>query len=575
MAKTAVEEKAYGAEKAIAHLRLATVIICTAAYVPFIRPRPETIQTLGDINLALLWVYVAFLYSRKPHQRSPLVSSYFTSVADAVVISVGVLATGGFDSPFFVIYYGAAITIAFRYSFWETVTVSSMYASFYLVLLASLGQVEGHLGDVIVRVGLIPIVGLLGGNFAREALKQTQAKVKLRDLAARLESEVAERTRAEDRLRQQTNTYEAMLTAQSEAGEGFTMVDVQTQKIVYANEAFCRISGYTEQELLSMPSFFTLVSSDELPRLREALRERLKGLPSQDRQEVAMVHRDGHLVEIEVGTKLMESDEGANMIAISRDVTERKQAERKLRETVEELQRSNADLRQFADVTAHDLQEPLRMITSYVQLLKRRYSDRLDSDADEFIDFAVGGAHRLQRLIDDLLTYSHLSATPNSLDEVDCQVALKKTLSVLELDPQRSEAVVTYDFLPVVKAHEAQLIRVFSNLVANAVKFRGPEQPRVHISARRRSGDWIFSVKDNGIGIDPQYAERIFVIFKRLHGNNTYPGTGIGLAICKKIIENHGGRIWVESELGKGATFYFTIPAKEGDGHEREIRKAS
>ena len=240
----------------------------------------------------------------------------------------------------------------------------------------------------------------------------------------------------------------------------------------------------------------------------------------------------------------------------------RKRAEAELERTAAELARSNRELEQFAYVASHDLQEPLRMVSSFVQLLAQRYEGQLDAEADEFIHFAVDGAHRMQALINDLLTYSRVERRGKELKPVAAEAVLERALLDLHAAIEESGAEVTHDPLPEVVADEIQLGQLLRNLVSNAIKFHGEAPPRVHVGVRERDGEWLFSVRDNGIGIDPQFADRIFMIFQRLHTREEYPGTGIGLAVCKKIVERHGGSIWVEGQPGAGSTFYFTLPIK-------------
>jgi len=251
-------------------------------------------------------------------------------------------------------------------------------------------------------------------------------------------------------------------------------------------------------------------------------------------------------------------------VHVAHDITQRKQWEEKLAANVSELQRANADLQQFAYVASHDLQEPLRMVSSYMQLLERRYKGKLDADADDFIGYAVDGAKRMRRLINDLLHYSRVGTHARPLAPVDCETLFKQAVANLRMSIETCNAQVTHDALPTVMVDSTQLTQLFQNLIDNALKFRKNEPPRVHVAAQRVDGHWLFSVRDHGIGIAPEYADRIFIIFKRLHGREEYPGTGIGLAICKKIVERHGGRIWVESERDKQTTFYFTIPDERG-----------
>ena len=267
-------------------------------------------------------------------------------------------------------------------------------------------------------------------------------------------------------------------------------------------------------------------------------------------------------------TKVPLSDPGGQitgLVGIGHDITERLRAEEEIKQQADSLARSNTDLEQFAYVASHDLQEPLRMVSSYLQLIERRYKDKLDEDAHEFIGYAVDGANRMKKLINDLLTYSRVGTRAQPFVPTDCEAVLKQVLADMQTSIEEADALVTHDPLPTVNGDERQLAQLFQNLIGNAVKFRSEETPTIHISAAQEDDHWLFSVIDNGIGIDPQYTERIFIIFQRLHGVGTYPGTGIGLAISKRIVERHGGKIWPEQHPPHGTTFYFTIPNIGGE----------
>ncbi len=268
-------------------------------------------------------------------------------------------------------------------------------------------------------------------------------------------------------------------------------------------------------------------------------------------------------VQIDVVAVRDASDQPLFRVATVQDISERRKHIAELGRRTTELFRSNTDLEQFAYVASHDLQEPLRAVAGCVQLLRKRYAEKLDDRANEYIEFAVDGASRMQRLIDDLLTYSRLGRKNEKRQVTDSAASLSTALANLSVGLQESQAIVTNDPLPMIATYSSQLTNVFQNLIGNALKFRNASSPRVHVGAIRHEAAWHFSVRDNGIGIDPQYFERIFGIFQRLHTRTEYPGTGIGLAMCKRVVEQHGGRIWVESAVGAGSTFHFTIP--DGD----------
>ncbi|MEI6102308.1 MAG: ATP-binding protein, partial [Methanothrix sp.] len=256
------------------------------------------------------------------------------------------------------------------------------------------------------------------------------------------------------------------------------------------------------------------------------------------------------------------NDEGGVEFIVEQlqDITERKRAEQALVKNSEDLARSNADLAQFAYVASHDLQEPLRTITRFVQLLEKRYQGKLDQDADEFIGFIVSGTKRMQQLINDLLAYSRVNTRKEPPNIMKIEDAIQRAMQNIQYVLEDTRGTIIYGEMPSIIADEPQMTQLFQNLIGNALKFHGEEAPRVEISAARKGNDWIFSVRDNGIGIDPQYKDRIFEIFQRLHTCEEYAGTGIGLAIAKKIVERHEGHIWVESQSGKGSTFNFTLP---------------
>jgi len=374
--------------------------------------------------------------------------------------------------------------------------------------------------------------------------------------------DITERKQMEEALRESEERYRTIL---EDIEESYFETDL-AGNFTFVNDIGCRRLGYSREELIGMNNR-QLTDEETAKKIFQAFSEVYRTGEPRRGGEWEIIRKDGTKGIFEISASLVR-DSGGRPIGFrgtARDITERKRAEEALKEKTEELARSNRDLEQFAYVASHDLQEPLRMVTNYVQLLAQRYKGKLDSDAHEFIGFAVDGAIRMWKLINDLLTYSRVGMRPKELEPTDCETVLNHSLNNLKVPIEDNGAVVTHDPLPTVMADNLQLGQLFQNLIGNAIKFRGNEPPRVHVSASRKGNVWTFSVRDNGIGIAPEYAQRIFTIFQRLHGRNEYDGTGIGLAICKKIVERHRGRIWAESELGKGATFYFTLPARKAE----------
>lgn len=325
----------------------------------------------------------------------------------------------------------------------------------------------------------------------------------------------------------------------------------------------CRRSyGFASEEALGRVSHALLRT--RFPQPQETIRE---SLLHTGRWEGELVHTTADGREIVVASEWVlwrdAAGQPAAILESDTDITDRKRAEEALQRTAQELHRSNEDLGQFAYVASHDLQEPLRMVSGYLQLLRERYQGQLDDKADKYIAYAVDGAARMSQLIQDLLSYSRVNTRGEPLRSTNSEEAFEFAMKNLSAAIEQNGGAVTHDPLPVVHADGMQLAQLFQNLIGNALKFRDPERPhQVHVSATQSDGQWLFQVADNGIGFEQQYEEKMFLIFQRLHSRGKYPGTGIGLAICKRIVDRHGGRIWATGKLGQGATFSFTIPLR-------------
>ena len=329
-----------------------------------------------------------------------------------------------------------------------------------------------------------------------------------------------------------------------------------------ANDAYLELYGFSPEEVIGK-KFYIIFPEARHQDAMALYRKAFNGEHDAKIYESTITRKDGTSRHVESRTGfIMRDGKRAEMLSVIRDVTERKQTETQLEKLAQDLRRSNAELDQFAAVASHDLQEPLRMISSYLELIKQRYVSRLDEEAKEFIEFAVDGAKRMKTLITGFLSYARLKTDENNFAPFSTDYALETALMNLQMAVEESQASITRDPLPEIVGNKTLFATLFQNLIGNALKFRGQSAPVIHISAERTPDEeWRFGVKDNGIGIDPAQLERIFVIFQRIHPIGAYNGAGVGLAISKKIVEHHKGRIWAESTPDHGTTFYFTIPA--------------
>ncbi len=376
-----------------------------------------------------------------------------------------------------------------------------------------------------------------------------------------LNQEMTERKRVEAALRESETRFRSAFEL---AAIGRALIGLDGT-FMLVNPSLCQMLGYDQTELLDK-TWKDITCPDDIAIGPRAVKQLLNGEAPAVEFEYRICHRDGHVIWTFLSIVLIRDIDGhpLYMGVDCEDVSWRKQVEMALTEKNAQLARSNEELQQFAYVASHDLQEPLRMVTSYLQLLEKRYQNQLDEDAHEFIDYAVDGARRMKQLINDLLAYSRVGTHGKPLVPTDMKQVLDRVLHDLQINIAESDAVITYDTLPTVIGDEGQLAQVFQNLLGNAIKFRSDVSPHIHVSVTNGAEEWQFGIRDNGIGIEPKFHNRVFEIFERLHTRGDYSGTGIGLAVCKKIIQRHGGRIWIESQFGQGATFYFTIPKKQG-----------
>jgi len=346
------------------------------------------------------------------------------------------------------------------------------------------------------------------------------------------------------------------------------------KEMLYVSPACEDISGYAPRDFYKSSDLLDSVIHPEDRPLwtthnQEELNEKGPG-----HLEFRLFARDGEVRWVSHFCKPVHDPQGRflGVCGSNRDITQQKRAEEAVEVKTQELLRSNAELEQFAYVASHDLQTPLRAISGYLNLLTKRCDGKLDADGDRFIQRTHANVLRMQRLINDLLTYSRLTTRAHPFQPTDCNQVVHEVVEVLQPVIEESGARVTHESLPTILADAGQLLQLFQNLIGNAIKFHDHRPPEVRVDAQRTDKGWLFSVKDNGIGIDPQYGERIFLIFQRLHTMDQYPGTGIGLAICKKIVERHGGHIWVESAPGQGTTFYFNLPGARRDDRKQELQ---
>jgi PAS domain S-box-containing protein len=530
------------------------------------------LTALLNWTMLLIVVLLGFVIRKRTDEKFEykLYSIFFRLFTAA--IGIALLYDIGFQSNFSRIgwCYIYPILVFFAVGFTEGVIWMSIFygiLAFFILHLdvqqIPFSEIQGLKYQFLITffvIGLLSIFLEHGFRHAQEKLLNhrrhlEESENRYRQAYEQLITQMQERKQAEEALRESEDRYRDLVECSQYL---ICTHDLQGQ-ILSVNQEGARLLGYNKADLLDK-NVRDLVEPRFVDEFATYLDTIQKYRVAKGHMQIRTAAGEYRIWEYH-NTLRTEGVVSPVVRAIAHDVTERKGVERALREKTEELARSNEDLEQFAYVASHDLREPLRTVTSYVQLLARRYEGRLDADADEFIRFAVDGAVRMWNLVNDLLTYSHVGMGSNELEPTDSDAVLAQSVNDLKVAIEENGALVTHAPLPMVMADRPQLGQLFRNLIGNAIKFRGKDPPRIHISASRNGNGWTFSVEDNGIGIAPEYSERIFVVFQRLHSREEYAGTGVGLAICKKIVERHGGRIWVKSDVGKGSAFYFILPA--------------
>jgi PAS domain S-box-containing protein len=378
-----------------------------------------------------------------------------------------------------------------------------------------------------------------------------------------LQGEIRERQRAGERLRLVVELAPYPIVMANQNGR-IVQVNAQTEQCF----------GYSRTALVGQPLDLLVPPRLRDRRTSDPFSARVAAREEGGRAELFGRREDGSEFPAEVGVQALVTERDVLVLIAIVDVTQQKNIEAELKKLADELQRSNSDLAQFAYVASHDLKEPLRKVSSFCQLLKDRYAEKLDAEGQRYIDYAVDGSRRMNSLITALLELAQVNSRAATPAPVDCTDACRSAIDNLSSAIEDSDGEVNCGELPIVLGDEGQLVQLFQNLIGNAIKFRGPKPPVIEIEAQPKDGQWQLAVRDNGIGIDPAQHERVFQIFQRLHTREKYPGTGIGLSICQRIVQRHGGRIWIESTPGCGTTFYFTLPSAPAHAESNTLQEA-
>lgn len=572
---TADQQKTFIAEKQIAYARALIIVFGTVSF--FLISNPFIQYRLAYILLAMIWLYGAYVLWARPYERFPVfLASWFTALSDCIFATLWIYATGGFESPYYVMLYTSIIAVAFRFSIKTTLVTASLYTICYYALIAVIGQLHGNEALAATRCGFIFIIGFMTWLITRETLLQTQQKLVMQSLVE--EGQRTHQLLTESQAKLSDLNRRLLLSnkifghAEENAQIGSYAWNLQDQTIQYSDNMY-RLLGYEPGDFEpSLERFLVFIHPDDQEKMVKSA-EIVMSQQAAREDMYRIITKQGDVRHCFLTGKIIDEAGSTMMIGTMQDVTNDVLLSDSLQEKNLELERSNGELASFNYIASHDLQEPVRKIQTFTRMILE--NEEVTEKARHYLGRISHSATRMQHLIEAFLNYSRIDHSGIVLEETDLNKVLSEVLLELHDTISGKQASVVIGALPVIQGEPFQLHQLFINLLGNALKYsRAGIAPRVQVLAERiepgspthpalplNTAYWHITVSDNGIGFNPEYAGRIFEVFQRLHGNDTYIGTGIGLAICKKVMTTHQGLISAEGREGEGAVFHVYLPA--------------
>lgn len=566
------KQKTLTAERQMSVARAMVIVFGTIAF--FALPENLGNRTLAFSLMPFIWSYGAFVLVYKPYEKHPIfLASWFTYTSDCVFATLWIYATGGYDSPFHVIYYTSIIAVAYRFGLKTTLFTCTLYVIVYLLLVYFMGQIPGQEGRILVRTGFIYIIGFMAYMITRETLSQTEQKLKLKSLVEEVKMNEEKLTGLNQRLQLQNDLFNH---AEQNADLGSYYLYLPSRKLEYSDNLF-RLLGHEPGDFVpSIETYARFIHPDDREEFKRQTDELNRTHAMRDNMVQRVITKDGKLKYLRNTSKSNKVGDQTVLIGTLQDITNDINLSDALREKNTALEEINYELSSFNYVASHDLQEPVRKIITFSDLVKEKESALTETGLG-YIDRIRAAAKRMQHLIEAFLKYSHINNAEVLFERIDLNEILEEVKATYAEELKETGGKIISVPLPVIQGLRIQIQQVFINLIGNAIKYRKldtpplisitvKEVPGLMANFPQAIGDahyWRISVEDNGIGFEPQYSEKIFEVFLRLHTKDKYEGTGIGLAICRKILTSHKGFIRAESELGRGAIFHIYLPKGE------------